>query len=206
VSAVCGGVSAADTGRPDTWPSGHPAASRFRLAAADTAHGGGWRPLPQPAEPGRTGRPPATACPRPAQGCRSVRGGQCRPDVRSRRPGAAGWPDNAVACVRRRSRPPDTAIAGGRPQTPRTPACCGTAPPQRSGRTAGQLRRGHPREPGSAALASVPLSVEVPGNLGAVEQRRKLHSVGTPWYGQSGRGGYVSVVLTRRLPPHGGSP
>jgi hypothetical protein len=46
------------------------------------------------------------------------------------------------------------------------------------------------------ALAGMPFSVEVPGNLGAVEQRRKLHSVGTPCYGQSGHGRYVSVVLT----------
>jgi hypothetical protein len=33
-------------------------------------------------------------------------------------------------------------------------------------------------------------------DLRAVEQHRKLHSIGTPWYGQSGHGGYVSLVLT----------
>jgi hypothetical protein len=84
-------------------PSGQPAASRFRMAAADTAHGAGWRPLSKPAEPGWTGRPPATPSPRPAQG-RSVRGVQCRP-------AAAGQPDSAAACVRCCGRPSDTTAA-----------------------------------------------------------------------------------------------
>jgi hypothetical protein len=74
VSAACRGVYAVDTGRPDT-----PAASRFRLAAADSA-GGGWCSLPEPAGgPGRT----STVGDRialPCHGRGSVRGRQCRPE------------------------------------------------------------------------------------------------------------------------------
>jgi hypothetical protein len=110
------------------------------MAAPDTAHRG-WRPLPV----GRRGRAAAgDRMPGPAQGRRSVRGGQCRPEVRthSRRRQDGRTAQRPVSAATAAHRTP--VAAGGRPQTQRTPPCCGTVPPQRSGRTVAQLRRGRP--------------------------------------------------------------
>jgi hypothetical protein len=120
----------------------------------------------RPARTGGRRRPHARPCSGPPQCPRRTVPSR----VRTHWPTAAGWPDSAAAGVRCRSRPPDTAAAGGRPQTPRTPPGCGAVPPQRSGRTVAQLRRGRPQEPGSATLAGVPAAAVSPATVASGDQ------------------------------------
>jgi hypothetical protein len=137
MSAVCGGAAAADTWRPDTWrPDNWCPDTWPHPGSAWPPRTRTWRWLASTATAGRAWSDRSTAGDRMSPACSGTP--QCPrrtvpPGRRSHRPGAAGWPDNAVACVRCRSRPPDTAAAATRPQAPWTPLHA-AAPRHRSGR------------------------------------------------------------------------
>jgi hypothetical protein len=145
MSAVCGGAAAADTWRPDTWP--HPGSAWPPRTPHVAVAGVHWHS--RPSLVGQVGRR------------RPHVPGLLRDAAVSAADSAARTSEPPAWCGRMAGQrsglrplpqpPPDTG-----PQPPAgavdTLACCGTAPPQRSGRTAAQLRRGHPREPGRTRL------------------------------------------------------
>jgi hypothetical protein len=117
------------------------------MAAADTAWAAGVHCRRAWAD----GRPPAAASLLCSGGCRSIRGGQCRPDAPARR---RRWPDSGLRLL---PWPPIPDTGRSRASAGRRSGYCMRRHRaiQRSGRAAASLRRGHPPDCGSAALAGV---------------------------------------------------